>query len=179
MENGNSFELFGEVEDMITDKQLVELVEHFKKTKPMVYNGKGCFSRLFVHTDSGLSQMEINKILSKHKGFVLPKSYAELLKYSNGIAFMEFYDCKLDSLEEAFEYTDEDFYNEKYLNIGTFHEDYIYIKCDGSEKNVYFSNEGIDELEPLNMSFTAFMEASLISGFSYFWLWGRDNYDLY
>ena len=92
---------------------------------------------------------------------------------------MEFYDCKLDSLEEAFEYTDEDFYNEKYLNIGTFHEDYIYIKCDGSEKNVYFSNEGIDELEPLNMSFTAFMEASLISGFSYFWLWGRDNYDLY
>lgn len=55
----------------------------------------------------------------------------------------------------------------------------MYMKCDGSERNMYVSLEGFGNLVPLNMSFAAFLEASLISNFSYFWLWGTDDYDLY
>ena len=102
-----------------------------------------------------------------------------MLKFSNGISFFEYCDALLLNFEEAFDLSDKEWLKQGYLKIARANEDDIYMECYGSERNIYFSAEGFGELTPLNMSFNAFLEASLITGFSYFWLWGTKDYDLY
>ena len=175
----NYYELFSNAEDMLNSEQLIEVIKHFKENPPMIYHGKGAFAKMLVNLSDGISQKEIDKMLKKYKGYILPKDYLELLKFSNGISFFEYADDTICSLKDAFEYADDEWLEQGYINIARFAEDNFYMKCDGSERNIYLSNEGIGKLEPLNMSFVAFIEASLISGFSYFWLWGKEPYDLY
>lgn len=175
----NYYELFASSSDMLNGKQLVEVIKNFQENQPVIYHGKGFFEKMIVNLNKGISQKEIDKLLKKYNTYTLPKDYLELLKFSNGINFFKYADDKISSLEDAFKYAQDDWLEQGYIYIARFAEDDFYMKCDGSERNIYFSNEGISDLEPLNMSFVAFVEASLISGFSYFWLWGKEPYDLY
>ncbi len=163
---------------------LIDAIKKIKEHPLMHYGGKGDFSMLEVQLNNGISDDKIDALM-KPFDLELPAQYRELLHFSNGIIFGEYAGDQLHTLETVAQLrSDPDCVRdyeieEKFLHIGTFHEDYIYLKCDGSERNVYVSLEGIESPEPTNMSFYAFMEASLISGFSYFWLWGSDTYDLY
>lgn len=175
----DSVSLFDTEGEMLTMAQLTKVIDYIADTKPMQYNGKGNFDRFTVERAEGLTDNAIKTLSEKYPDLALPEDYTELLKYSNGINFYEYADISISTLEEAFEYTDEEFLENKLLHFATCREDYFFIKCDGSERNIYFSAEGIAEPQPINMSLKAFLEAGLISGFSYFWLWGNDSYDLY
>ncbi|MCH5304262.1 MAG: hypothetical protein J1E41_05310, partial [Ruminococcus sp.] len=83
------------------------------------------------------------------------------------------------SIQDVITLNDEEITDNKFLHFATYNEDYFYLNCDGSAMNIYYSEEGIGEIKELNMSLVAFLEASLISGFSYFWLWGTKDFDLY
>lgn len=175
----NYTSLFDNIDEMLNSEQIIEVLKTLQKKQPEIYRGKGEFKKLIIEFENNISEEEISDILNKYKGFVLPKKYRDLLKFSNGICFFEYGDALLLSLEEAFKLSDDEWLEKGYLKIARANEDDIYMKCDGSERNIYYSAEVFGELTPINMSFTAFIEASLISGFSYFWLWGRDEYDLY
>lgn len=175
----NYTSLFDNTDELLKSKQIIEVLKTLQKKQPEIYCGKGEFKRLVIEFEKGISEKELSSVLNKHKGFVLPQEYTDLLRFSNGITFFEYGDALLLNIEEAFELSDEEWLGQGYLKIVRANEDDIYMKCDKSERNIYFSAEGFGELTPLNMSFSAFLEASLISGFSYFWLWGTDDYDLY
>ncbi len=175
----NYTSLFDNTDELLNSKQIIEVLKTLQKKQPEIYCGKGEFKRLIIEFEKGISEKELSSVLKKHKGFVLPQEYTDLLKLSNGITFFEYGDALLLNIEEAFELSDEEWLEQGYLKIARANEDDIYMKCDNSERNIYYSAEGFGELTPLNMSFTAFLEASLISGFSYFWLWGTKDYDLY
>lgn len=175
----NSVSLFDTEGKMLTMAQLTEVIDYIADTKPMQYVGKGNFERFTVEREKGLSDSNLQKLSAKYPDLTLPEDYIELMKYSNGLSFYEYADIRVFPLEEALGDTEEEFLENKLLHFATCREDYFYIKCDGSERNIYYSAEGIEEPQPLNMSLLAFLEAGLISGFSYFWLWGDDNYDLY
>lgn len=175
----NYTSLFDNTDELLNSKQIIEVLKTLQKKQPVIYCGKGEFKRLIIEFEKGISEKELSSVLNKHKGFVLPQEYTDLLRFSNGITFFEYGDALLLNIEEAFELSDEEWLGQGYLKIVRANEDDIYMKCDKSERNIYFSAEGFGELTPLNMSFSAFLEASLISGFSYFWLWGTDDYDLY
>lgn len=175
----NYTSLFENTDELLNSKQIIEVLKTLQKKQPEIYCGKGEFKRLIIEFEKGISEKELSSVLKKHNGFVLPQEYTDLLKFSNGITFFEYGDALLLNIEEAFELSDKEWLEQGYLKIARANEDDIYMKCDKSERNIYFSAEGFGELTPLNMSFSAFLEASLISGFSYFWLWGTDDYDLY
>ena len=175
----NYTSLFDNTDELLNSKQIIEVLKTLQKKQPEIYCGKGEFKRLIIEFEKGISEKELSSVLKKHNGFVLPQEYTDLLKFSNGITFFEYGDALLLNIEEAFELSDKEWLEQGYLKIARANEDDIYMKCDKSERNIYFSAEGFGELTPLNMSFSAFLEASLISGFSYFWLWGTDDYDLY
>lgn len=161
-------------------KKVIESIKQIHIKKPVVYQGKGEFRELTVNLNKGISTKEITKKLDP-ENIILPQDYVTLLNFSNGISFYDTFDCKIFGLEDVIDLMkyDEEWLEEKYVHIARFYEDAIYLKCDGSERNVYVSEEGMTPLRPLNMSFKAFVDASLISGFSYFWLWGTEDYDLY
>ncbi|GEM_PF-1761132 len=175
----NYTSLFDNTEEMLNSEQIIKVLKTLQKKQPEIYCGKGEFKRLTIEFNNNISENELSNILKTYNGFVLPQEYTNLLKFSNGICFFEYGDALLFSLEEAFELSDEEWLEQGYLKIARANEDDIYMKCNGSERNIYFSAEGFGELTPLNMSFTAFLEASLITGFSYFRLWGTKDYDLY
>ena len=175
----DSVSLFDTEGEMLTMAQLTKVIDYIADAKPMQYGGKGNFDRFFVKRAEGLTDKVIEKLSARYSDLILPKDYTQLMKYSNGLSFYEYADIMFFPLEEALEDTDEEFLANKLLHFATCREDTFFIKCDGSERNIYFSAEGIDEPKPLNMSLIAFLEAGLISGFSYFWLWGNDSYDLY
>ncbi len=175
----NYTSLFDNTDELLNSKQIIEVLKTLQKKQPEIYCGKGEFKRLIIEFEKGISEKELSSVLKKHNGFVLPQEYTDLLKFSNGICFFEYGDALLLNIEEAFELSDKEWLEQGYLKIARANEDDIYMKCDNSERNIYYSAEGFGELTPLNMSFSAFLEASLISGFSYFWLWGTDDYDLY
>lgn len=175
----NYTSLFDNTDEMLNSKQIIEVLKNIQEKQPGIYCGKGKFKSLIIEFEKGISEKELSSVLKKHKGFVLPQEYTDLLKFSNGISFFEYGDALLLNFEEAFDLSDKEWLKQGYLKIARANEDDIYMECDGSERNIYFSAEGIGELTPLNMSFAAFLEASLITGFSYFWLWGTNDYDLY
>lgn len=175
----NYTSLFDNTDELLNSKQIIEVLKTLQKKQPEIYCGKGEFKRLIIEFEKGISEKELSSVLKKHKGFVFPQEYTDLLRFSNGINFFEYGDALLFNLEETFELSDEEWLEQGYLKIARANEDDIYMKCDNSERNIYYSAEGFGKLTPLNMSFTAFLEASLISGFSYFWLWGTKDYDLY
>jgi len=157
-------------------KKLINSLKKLEKEKSNIYCGKGVFTEFTIDFKSGISEKEVKASTKLN----LPGDYVELLKFSNGVNFFEYSDCQIYNLQTAIELSKIDCWaNNDILCIATCHEDSIYLKCDGSERNIYVSEEGIEELRALNMSFKAFLEAGLISGFSYFWLWGTANYDLY
>lgn len=171
----NYTSLFDTEGEMLNINQLIEVMKQISKQKPMVYRGKGDFAKMIITFDIGIK----DNILSKYKKINLPNDYVELLKFSDGISFFKYGDVVLNSLENAIEYSQEDWLSQGYINIASCGGDEIYLKCDNTERNIYVSDEGFGELRPLNMSFIAFLEASLISGFSYFWHWGTNELDLY
>ncbi len=171
----NYTSLFDAEGEMLNIKQIIDLLKHLSKQEPMVYRGKGDFAKMIINLDKGIK----NDILKKHNKLNLPYDYVELLKFSNGISFYEYGDAVLNSLENAVEYSQDEWLSQGYINIASCGGDEIYLKCDNSQRNIYVSDEGFGELRPLNMSFIAFIEASLISGFSYFWHWGTKELDLY
>ncbi len=177
----NDFDLQDDMcsDEMLNITQIIDIIKKLHKNKTEVYCGKGVFKEFSASFNKGITEKEINKILKNHPDLKISDDYLGLLKFSNGISFFEFGDNSILSLEEAFEYTIDEFLDEGYLQIAAYGEDAMYIKCDGSERNMFVSLEGFGDLIPLNMSFIAFLEASLISNFSYFWLWGTDDYDLY
>lgn len=175
----NHTSLFDNTDEMLNSKQIIEVLKNIQEKQPEIYCGKGKFKSLIIEFKKGISEKELSSVLKKHKGFVLPQEYTDLLKFSNGISFFEYCDALLLNFEEAFDLSDKEWLKQGYLKIARANEDDIYMECDGSERNIYFSAEGFGELTPLNMSFNAFLEASLITGFSYFWLWGTKDYDLY
>ncbi len=181
MTTENSFDEENEIcnDEMLSMAQIIDIIKKLQNSKQKVYCGKGVFKEFTVSFNKEITDNEIKKILKKHPDFKVSDEYLELLKFSNGISFFEYGDDCILSLQEAFEYSDNELLDDGYLQIATYGEDAIYMKCDGSERNMYVSLEGFGDLIPLNMSFSAFLEASLISNFSYFWLWGTDDYDLY
>ena len=160
-------------------KKVIKAIKEIQKNRPTIYVGRGEFREFTIELNPSLDIEKIKTIASKNN-FILPKDYMEFLSFSNGIYFYESFDHQFYPLEEAIAYTKEDNRIEKgYLNIATCLEDDIYMKCDGSYLNMYISEEGISDLRPLNMTFEAFMECGLISGFAYFWLWGQSEDGLY
>ena len=159
-------------------KKIIETLKYLQGKKPMVYRGKGNFTELIIKFKNGISSEEIDKIVKPSK-LTLPGDYVTLLNFSNGMNFFETSDCRLYDIKDIISSSKDDWVSEEYLHIATFYEDSIYLKCDGSERNVYISEEGFCPLRPMNMSLKAFLDASLCSGFSYFWLWGTDDHDLY
>lgn len=166
-------------DEILSITQIIDVIKTLHNNKQKVYCGKGVFKKFTVSFNKGITANEINKTLKKYPGLKVSDEYIDLLKLSNGISFFEYGDDCILSLQEAFEYSDNEFLDNGYLQIASYGEDTMYMKCDGSERNMYVSLEGFGNLVPLNMSFAAFLEASLISNFSYFWLWGTDDYDLY
>ncbi len=166
-------------DEMLNITQIIDIIKKLQKNTTEVYCGKGVFKEFTVSFNKGITENEINKTLKKYPDLKISYDYLNLLKFSDGISFFEYGDDCILSLQEAFEYTIDEFLDDGYLQIATYGEDVMYMKCDGSERNMYVSLEGFSDLIPLNMSFIAFLEASLISNFSYFWLWGSDEYDLY
>lgn len=146
--------------------------------KHTVYGGKGHFTELVIEFEKGISSKEIDKIMKPTK-ITLPMDYVTLLNFSNGMSFFKTSDCRFFDIKSVVSLIKYDWTSEEYLHIATYYEDYIYLKCDGSERNIYISEEGFSPLRPMNMSLKAFLDASLCAGFSYFWLWGTDDYDLY
>ncbi len=157
-------------------KTVIEALKKIQKMEPIVYGGKGDFEKLTIEFQPGIDSSEIEKWLPA--GFTLPEDYVTLLNFSNGIAFFE-YACKFYPFKQAVKMGLDKWMEEDYLCIAWYYEDAIYLKCDGSSRNIFVSEEGFSELRPMNMSLCAFLDASLCSGFSYFWLWGTDDYDLY
>lgn len=169
-------DLFNSEGEALNINQLCELINYFEKEQPMVYQGKGAFQRLFVHKRTGASKDEIKTLVSHFKTLNIPADLISFLRFSNGIGFFEYSDACFLSVDEIIELS-EDAYD-GFIKFANYNEDSFCLKCDGSERNVYVSEEDIEEPRPLNMSFVAFVDACLISGFSYFWLWGKKN-DLY
>lgn len=169
--------------DKSTIEDVISAMKKIHKQKPEVYCGKGEFSRMTITFHPGISQESLDALIVPFQ-LVLPDSYRTLLTFSNGIYFFEYADHQIFSIQEALKLSligegKEDLAKKKLLRIGTCLEDFIYMKCDGSERNIYVSEEGISDPYPVHMSFLAFLEAGLISSFSYFWLWGTEHYDLY
>ena len=162
-------------------KEVIKALVRLKRESPIVYGGKGGFKKLTVELHAGLSLEEIKRTSQRYNryGVRLPEDYVKLLNFSNGVYFFEHADCQIYDLKEAFTLGIEEWKEKGHLCIGQFYEDTIYLKCDGSSRNIFVSEEGFSELRPMNMSLRAFLDASLCSGFSYFWLWGTDDYDLY
>lgn len=160
-------------------EKVIKAIKKIQKDKPTVYAGRGEFSEFTIQLEKPLDKEKIKTLASKNN-LTLPEDYIEFFSFSNGISFYEYADHRFYPLEEAIVDTKEsDDCEDGYLQIATCLEDYIYMKCDGSYLNMYVSEEGINELRPLNMTFEAFMECGLISGFSYFWLWGHSHDGLY
>ena len=172
----NSIDLFNSEGKDLTIHQFCELMNYLEDEQPMVYQGKGTFQRLIVHKNNGANENEIETLVSHFKTLKIPADLISFLKFSNGISFFEYSDACFLSVNEIIELSEEAY--DGFIQFADCNEDSFYLKCDGSERNVYVSEENIDEPRPLNMSFGAFIDACLISGFSYFWLWGRKN-DLY
>lgn len=159
-------------------KTIIKTLKCLQAKKYTVYQGKGNFTELVIKLKNGISSKEIDKIVKTNK-ITLPSDYVTLLNFSNGMSFFETSDCRFFDIKSVISLIKDDWVSEEYLHIATYYEDSIYLKCDGSERNIYISEEGFSPLRPMNMSLKAFLDASICSGFSYFWLWGTDNYDLY
>lgn len=153
---------------------IIKVLMQFHNEKPTIYQGEGAFRKLIVRFNPGLSFDEIENLSKKHS-IILPKEYITLLNFSNGISFFEYGDCKFYNLKDAFAAGIDEWVKEGYLCIARYYEDSIYLKCNGSTRNIFVSEEGFSELRPMDMSLSAFIDASLCSGFSYFWLWGTES----
>ena len=159
-------------------KKIIKTLKCLKEKPYTIYQGKGNFTELMIKLQNGISSEEIDKIL-KPSNVTLSGDYVALLNFSNGMSFFETSDCRFFDIKSVISLAKDDWVSEEYLHIATYYEDSVYLKCDGSERDIYVSEEGFSPLRPMNMSLKAFLDASICSGFSYFWLWGTDDYDLY
>lgn len=160
-------------------QKVIKSMEKIQKMEPKIYLGKGEFEIFTIEFQPKIEKKKI-KELAKKNALILPNDYEELLAYSNGLVFYKYADCQIYNLEKAISYTKEmSEHGKEYLEVATCREDSIYMKCDGSHLNMYVSEEDIEDLRPLNMTFKSFLECGLISGFAYFWLWGRGKDGLY
>ena len=149
---------------------VIRAIKKIKEEKPTVYQGKGNFAELTVTLNQGMNVDAIKSVADKHE-IVLPDEYVVLLSFSNGISFFEHGDCKFYSLEDALSVGIDEWMREGYVCVARYYEDSIYLQCDNNERNVFISEEGFSKLRSMKMSLGAFLDASLCSGFSYFWLW--------
>lgn len=146
-------------------EDIIGRIEKLKECPKMVRDKNGKEFFLNVSIKKGLLKENVEERLKK-RGIMIPEDLEKLYSFSNGVSFFEYFDCSVYDLDTAISLGIRD---EKYLCIGNYFGDNIYVNCKEKDDTVYYSLEGIEDLESTELSFKEFMRESLRGRFFDIW----------